>query len=83
MNHTAVTSGMGVTRWFSTTVGTIPIPKVSAAKQCPLVRLVDRILAAKAADANADTSELEAEIDRRVYALYRLTDEETAAVAEP
>ena len=41
---------------------------------------MERILEAKAADPDADTSELEREIDRLVYALYGLTEEETAAV---
>ena len=49
-------------------------------EQKPVVRLVDRILQAKAADPDADTSALEAEIDRLVYALYGLTEEEIAAV---
>ena len=59
----------------------LPIPKLSAAKQRPLVRLVERILAAKAADAQADTSEAEMEIDRLVYGLYGLTEEEIATVS--
>ena len=39
--------------------------------------LVDRILAAKQRDAEADTSALEREIDQQVYALYGLTPEES------
>jgi hypothetical protein len=42
--------------------------------------LVDRILAAKAKDAQADTSALEREIDRLVYGLYGLTEEEIRIV---
>lgn len=45
-----------------------------------LVDLADRILSAKHADSLADTSSLEQEIDRRVYALYGLTDEEIRIV---
>lgn len=41
---------------------------------------MDRILAAKKADPNADTSALEAEIDKLVYRLYDLTPEEIAVV---
>ena len=59
----------------------LPIPQVRATIQRPLVRLVDRILKAKAADPAADTSQDEAEIDRLVYTLYGLTDEEIAVVA--
>ena len=80
MNNYALTSGMGVTRWFSTTVENIPVPRISATKQRPIIRLVDQILEAKAADPEADTDALEAEIDRWVYALYGLTEEEIAAV---
>ena len=69
-------------RWCLSRGETIPIRKLSAAKQRPLVRLVDRILAAKTADALTDTSELEEEIDWLVYDLYGLTNEETAVVAD-
>ena len=58
----------------------LPIPKITAAKQRPFIRLLDRILKAKAADPSADTAEQEAEIDRLVYALYGLTEEEVRAV---
>ena len=57
-----------------------PIPKITAEDQRPFVRLVDRILAAKAADPDADTSAIESEIDALVYQLYGLTDSEIAAV---
>ena len=43
-------------------------------------RLVDRILAAKQREAEADTSALEREIDELVYALYGLTPEEIQIV---
>ena len=58
----------------------LPIPDISSSEQCPFIRLVDHILEAKDDDPNADTSELEAEIDQLVYRLYGLTDEEIAAV---
>ena len=53
-----------------------------AAAQASIVALVDRILAAKQRDARADTSELEQEIDRHVYALYGLTLEEIQIVED-
>ena len=59
----------------------LPIPNATAAQQRPLVRLVDRILTAKAADPAADTGEDEAEIDRLVYGLYGLTEAEIATVS--
>ena len=81
LNQIAPTSGMGTLRWKKVYVEEIPIPTIAAKEQHPFVMLVDRILEAKAADSDADTSEMEGEIDRLVYDLYGLTEEETAAVA--
>ena len=58
----------------------LPIPRISGARQRPFIRLVERILAAKGSNPAADTSGEEAELDRLVYALYGLTEEEVAAV---
>ena len=58
----------------------LPIPKISVAEQRPFVRLVDAILEAKAADAEADTEGLEWRIDGLVYELYGLTEEEDTAI---
>ena len=80
MRNTALTSGMGVTRWKRFAVETIPIPRIPDAEQHPFIHLVDSILAAKAGDSAADTGEQEAEINRLVYELYELTDEEVSAV---
>ncbi len=82
IQNTALTSGMGVARWKRFTVERIPVPKLSAARQRPFVRLVDRILEAKAADSGADTSELEREIGRLVYDLYGLTVKEEIVAVE-
>ncbi|MBI4760040.1 MAG: Eco57I restriction-modification methylase domain-containing protein [Chloroflexi bacterium] len=59
----------------------LPIPNVEISRQRPIINLVERILAAKRADPQADTSELEREIDRLVYQLYGLTEEEIAIVS--
>ena len=48
--------------------------------QAPIIEIVNRILAAKLADPNTQTSELEAEIDRLVYGLYSLTEREIKIV---
>ena len=80
LQQVAPTSGMGVFRWKKVYVEGIPIPKISATRQRPFVRLVDRILAAKASNPAADTAADEAEIDRLVYGLYGLTGEEIGAV---
>lgn len=60
----------------------IPIPKAVPKQQKPIIDLVDKILAAKAADHNADTSADEHKIDLLVYHLYGLTFDE-AKVIDP
>ena len=80
VQHTAPTTGMGLTEWKVFVVERIPVPRLTPARQRPLTRLVDRILEAKAANPQSDTSADEEELDRRVYALYGLTAEEVAAV---
>ena len=54
--------------------------QISTAQQRPFVELVDHILKAKDASPAADTTELEEQIDRLVYDLYGLMDEEITAV---
>jgi hypothetical protein len=56
----------------------IAIPK----DQAPFIAAVNRILAAKAKDPDADTTALEREIDQRVYALYGLTPDEIKIVED-
>ena len=80
VKNTALNSGMGTARWIRGPVERIPIPKLTAVRQGPFVTLVAHILEAKAADPDADTGEMEREIDRLVYDLYGLTDEEVFAV---
>ena len=80
MNHTALTTGMGLLQWKKFTVERLPIPKVTTLQQRPFIGLVDAILEAKAAVPEADTSHLEWEIDRLVYDLYGLTEEEDTAI---
>ena len=60
----------------------LPIPKVTAEAQEPFIQLVDEILAANAADPNANTEQLEREIDNLVYDLYGLTEEESIAIEQ-
>ena len=58
----------------------IPIPSATSVQQKPIIDLVDKILAAKRANPQADTSKEEAEIDRLVYALYGLPEDEIKIV---
>ena len=57
-----------------------PIKVATQETQRSFILSVDRILAAKQQNPAADTHALEAEIDRLVYALYGLTEEEIAIV---
>ena len=58
----------------------IPLPSTNC-EQTAIITLVDRILTAKKSNPQADTSAWEAEIDKLVYALYGLTEEEIKVVA--
>ena len=73
-------SGTGTFQWEIAYVKTLPIPALSTDLQQPFVDLVDKILGAKDRDPEADVGEQEAEIDRMVYNLYELTEEEIAIV---
>jgi hypothetical protein len=70
-------------RYFKIFVEKIPVPPITPSNQ-PIVSqiesLVDKILAAKKENPQADTSNLEKEIDRMVYKLYDLTEEEIKIV---
>ena len=48
----------------------------------PFIEIVDKILIAKKADPQADTSEWEKEINEKVYELYGLTEEEKRIIEE-
>ena len=60
----------------------IQIPNVPLENQGPIVMLVDEILVAKATNSSADTSTEESELNRLVYELYGLTDEEIAIIED-
>ena len=76
LEQVAPTSGMGTLRWKKVYVESIPVPNLTTEQQRPFVRLVDKILESK----DADTSNLERDLDRLVYDLYGLTEEEDTAV---
>ena len=60
----------------------LPVVEIPTPEHQAFIALVDQILETKAADSDADTVNLEKEIDKRVYALYDLTQEEIAIVEE-
>ncbi len=76
----AETSGMGVSRWINNYVKEFPIIEVADDRQKEVIRPVDRILAAKRANPEADTTAWEREIDQLVYKLYGLTEAEIKIV---
>ena len=83
----AQTSGMGTSQWMNDHVKKIPIPKISPEQQKPFIQIVDQILAITKDDDYLQNSakqdkvgEYERQIDRMVYKLYRLTDEEIKIV---
>ena len=57
-----------------------PITKANEHLVAEIENKVDKIIAAKHADQNSDTSNLEDEIDKLVYELYNLTEDEIAIV---
>ena len=61
-------------------IKTIPIPDVPSEQQAPIIKIVNQILDAKCANPDADISNYAKKINKRVYALYDLTDEEIAIV---
>lgn len=56
------------------------LPVKLTENQAPFIENVNQILALKKSDSKADTTRLEAEIDRMVYDLYELTEEEILIV---
>ncbi len=58
----------------------LPVTLLDNSSQLPFITLVDKILSAKKADPQADTSQWEKEIDKKVYELYGLTEEEIRIV---
>ena len=56
------------------------IPRTTPAQQSKIEKRVEKILALKKENPEADVTELEAEIDQLVYKLYDLTPEEVAIV---
>ncbi|MDR1962792.1 MAG: N-6 DNA methylase [Planctomycetaceae bacterium] len=57
-----------------------PISNISTENQKPIIKLVDQILIAKQNDSQTNTSKLEQKIDKLVYELYGLTDDEIKIV---
>ncbi len=63
-------------------VQNLPIPPATPAQQKPIIALVDKILTAKKANPQADTSKEEHRIDLLVYHLYGLSFDEAKIIDE-
>jgi type II restriction/modification system DNA methylase subunit YeeA len=71
---------MGTNRWKKYKIELLPIKVPSPKQEKIFEEKVDQILLAKKENPKADTSALEAEIDKLVYQLYDLTEEEIKIV---
>ena len=80
IKRTALNSGMGVPRWIRSTVEQIPIPSLTPADRLPFANTTNRILRAVETNSDADLSSLEDELNRHVYDLYGLSDDEIQLV---
>lgn len=69
----------GFYRWKRQYMEVMPLPE-SFEENEELESLVDQVLAAKKQNSEADTTELESEIDQLVYELYGLSEEEIGVV---
>ena len=79
-NQISTTTGMGTNRWKKYKIEIFPIKEPTEVEELSLEKLVDKIISAKKTVQNADTTTLETEIDRLVYQLYELTEEEIKIV---
>jgi hypothetical protein len=69
--------GIGFTKEM---INNFPLPKITESDQESFINLVDQILKKKKENPQADTGELEREIDEMVYRLYGLGEEEIKIV---
>lgn len=76
------TSGVGTTRWQAFTMERLLVPRATSDKQSQIVGFVDQILTERRENPYADTALIEQAIDRLVYRLYGLTDEEATVIED-
>ena len=71
---------MTLTHISKTFLEQLPIPTATKKEQAPIINLVEQILKVKKENPANDTSELEKQIDKLVYELYKLSPEEIAII---
>lgn len=74
------TTGMGTNRWKKYKIECLPIKVPTKEIVNKIEKIVDQIIVAKKQNPQADTNNLESEIDKMVYKLYGLTKEEIKIV---
>ena len=67
---------------YYTPLTEIPVKKINLTEQQPFIDLVEKILSVKKQNPTVDTTELEEKIDKLVYELYSLTEEEIKIIEE-
>ena len=60
----------------------LPIPAINFQDQKPIIHIIDQIINHQKTKPDAEMSALEVKIDRIVYKLYGLTEDEIAIVEE-
>ncbi|HUX97318.1 MAG TPA: hypothetical protein VMV47_16405 [Bacteroidales bacterium] len=68
------------TRYDEQYASKIPCPDFSRINQKPIINIVEKLLNAKEENPEADTNQLEKQLDEMVYKLYELTEEEIKIV---
>ena len=69
-------------KWFGDFFDNIPIPIVEESIIVKFEKKVNKIIELKKANPQADTTSLETEIDKMVYELYELTEEEIGIIED-
>ena len=78
----ALTTGMGLIQWKKFAVERLPIPRLPIPQQRPFIEIVDQILTTGDTRSDTGLGELEQGIDRLVYEMYGLSQDEISAVEE-
>lgn len=81
-NQISTNSGVGTNMWKKYKIEQLPVPSVIDSDINPVETFVDQILTLKKQNKDADTKNLESQIDQLVYKLYGLTEEEIKIVEE-
>lgn len=71
-------TGSGIFEYFENQISKLPLVQIELNKQKPFIEKVDAIMTAK--QKGEDTSELEAELDDMVCALYNLSPDDIAVI---